>query len=329
MVKYSVIVPVYNAEKTLRRCVDSLLNQNYSDIELILVNDGSSDGSGAICEEYRARYPFVVYIDKPNGGVSTARNAGLDVATGKYVLFVDSDDYVSAQYFVTLDRLGSNRQYDMVLFSYAVTDGKSVQPRVTQSFAADCIEDSVPMFCRMIYTKTINHPVTKRFVRRIIEDNGIRFPENLYIGEDKVFNLQYMIRCNSCLVISEILYYASLENKQSLSRKIRPDFYQQIDMVNTCARQIFQEAHMPEHRRQQYIAAENLIQLREVYSETKRMHLADQKCRFRRKAIRSMCEENNRQKSTLPGGMFSKLLQIPVRLKLITMIDLMGWYLAR
>jgi hypothetical protein len=217
----------------------------------------------------------------------------------------------------------------MILFSYAVTDGKRAQSRITNSFAADCAEDSVPIFCQMIYTKTINHPVTKCYIRRIIEDNGIRFPEKLYIGEDKVFNMQYMMQCNSCIVTSEMLYYASLENDQSLSRKIRPDFYQQMDLVSMHTNQILQNANIPEHHRKQYIAAENLIQLREVYSEAKRMHLASKDSRFRRKVIRSMCEESNRRKSSLPGGMFSKLLQIPVRLKLVTVIDMMGWYLAR
>lgn len=92
---YSVVIPVYNAEKTLRRCVDSLLRQDCSEVELILVNDGSKDGSLEICREYARQYDCVRVIDKPNGGVSTARNAGLDAAQGIYVLFVDSDDYVS------------------------------------------------------------------------------------------------------------------------------------------------------------------------------------------------------------------------------------------
>lgn len=329
MHKYSVIIPVYKAEKTLRRCVDSLLNQNYSDMELILVNDGSPDGSGSICEEYADRYPCVVYIDKPNGGVSTARNAGLDAATGEYVLFVDSDDYVSEDYFRTLDNLAADRKDDLLMFSYIVTDGKHSQPKIAELFQADDAEKSVPMFSRMLYTKSINHPVTKRYIRRIIEDHHIRFPENLYIGEDKCFNLHYVMQCTSCLVSPETLYYVSVENDQSLSRKIRPDLYQQLEMVNTRVQQIIQDADIPEHYREQYHAAENLIQLRAVYSEAKRMHLADRDGKFRRKTIRRMCRDINEQKAGLPGGMFSRLLQIPVRLRLATVIDLMGWYLAR
>ena len=86
--EYSVIIPVYNAEKTLKRCVDSLLEQNCSDLELILVNDGSKDSSLEICKAYQNENNCVRVIDKPNGGVSSARNAGLDAAFGQYVLFV-------------------------------------------------------------------------------------------------------------------------------------------------------------------------------------------------------------------------------------------------
>lgn len=327
--KYSVIIPVYNAEKTLHLCVDSLLNQNYADMELILVNDGSGDSSLEICNEYQDQNSLVRVIDKPNGGVSTARNAGLDAATGKYILFVDSDDYVSINYFKTLDELGANRHYDLLMFSFAVTDGITTHSKAAEAFSADCAEDSIRMFSQMLCTKGINHPVNKRYVRQILEDNHIRFPEDLYIGEDKTFNLQYVMHCESCLISPEVLYYVSIENDQSLSRKVRPDLYQQFEILDARTRQTIREADIPEHHRAQYTAAENLIQLRAVYSESKRMHLAGKNCRIRRTAIRRMCKENNRQKASLPDGKFSKLLQIPVRLKLVTLIDLMGWYLAR
>lgn len=326
--RYSVIIPIYKAEKTLRRCVDSLLNQNYSDMELILVNDGSPDGSGAICEEYADRYPCVVYIDKTNGGVSTARNAGLDVATGEYVLFVDSDDYVSEDYFRILDSLTADRQYDLVVFSHSVTDGNSIRPKAAAPFASDCTEESVPQFCRMLYTKAINQPWAKRYIRKIIEENHIRFPEKLYIGEDKCFNLQYVMHCSSCLVSPEMLYFVSVENDQSLSRKIRPDLYQQFEMINARVQQIIQEADIPEHYRKQYRAAENLIRLRSVYSEAKRMHLTGKDRRTRRSVIRQMCEDLNRSGMQLPKGAFTTVLKIPVRLKCVTLLDAAGKFLA-
>lgn len=97
MKKYSilsVIVPVYNVEKYLQECVDSILAQDVEDMEVILVDDGATDGSGKICNEYAEKDKRVTVIHKENGGVSTARNAGLDIARGKYITFVDSDDYL-------------------------------------------------------------------------------------------------------------------------------------------------------------------------------------------------------------------------------------------
>lgn len=328
-IRYSVIIPVYNAENTLRRCVDSILNQAYSDVEVILVNDGSPDSSGAICEEYRDQYSCVVYIDKPNGGVSTARNAGLDAAVGEYVLFVDSDDYVSEDYFRTMDNLTADRQDDLVVFSHTVTDGKHLQPKIAEPFQSTRAEESVPMFSRMLYTKAINQPWDKRYIRKIIEDNHIRFPENLYIGEDKCFNLQYAMHCSSCLISSELLYYVSVENDQSLSRKIRPDIYQQFEMVDAKVQQIIQEAEIPEHYRKQYRAAENLIQLRSIYSEAKRMHLTGKDRNTRRSVIRQKCDDLNRSGMPLPKGAFTTVLKIPVRLNCITLLDAVGKFLAK
>ena len=89
----SIIVPVYNAEKTLRRCVRSLMGQTYRNLEIILVNDGSKDGSLGLCREFAGEDARIRVIDQPNGGVSSARNAGLDAATGKFVMFCDSDDW--------------------------------------------------------------------------------------------------------------------------------------------------------------------------------------------------------------------------------------------
>ncbi len=96
----SVIVPVYNAESTLQRCVDSILAQTFEDFELILINDGSKDQSGDICDEYAAKDSRVKVIHKPNGGVSSARNAGLRIAHGEYIAFIDSDDYIDNDYLL-------------------------------------------------------------------------------------------------------------------------------------------------------------------------------------------------------------------------------------
>ena len=327
--KYSVIIPVYNAQATLRRCVDSLLGQGYDDMEIILVNDGSADDSGRICGEYAQKDSRVVYIDKPNGGVSSARNAGLDCARGRYVLFVDSDDYVSDDYFETLECIDGDGKFDFVMFSNCFVDGKHISNRIIPPFEAMDADGSVNKFCEMFQNKFINVPWNKRCVRRIIEENAIRFPENLYIGEDKVFSLEYAMHCSSCCISDALLYWVDISNENSLSRRIRPDLYEQFDMLTARIYQMIEEADLLPGHKQQYLKAQNLLQLRAVYSEAKRMHIMGKGLKERRTVIRQMCRQLREQNAQLPTDTMSRLLKIPVWLGLITPIDLFGWFLAR
>ena len=107
--KCSIIIPIYNAELTLKRCLDSILAQTYSNFELILVDDGSTDHSPAIIDEYATRDPRMIAIHKQNGGVSSARNAGLEVASGYYIAFVDADDEVRPNWLKTFNNIVGNR----------------------------------------------------------------------------------------------------------------------------------------------------------------------------------------------------------------------------
>ena len=123
----SAVIPVYNANKTIRRCVDSLLPQLGREDEIILINDGSTDGSAGVCAEYAQSDPRIRFIDKPNGGVSSARNAGLDAAQGKFVIFVDSDDYVGPTLFTEIETLQQEADWDLISFSHAIDSGSSVE----------------------------------------------------------------------------------------------------------------------------------------------------------------------------------------------------------
>ena len=113
--KISIIVPVYNAEKYLNECVDSILNQDFTDFELLLVNDGSKDNSGHLCDKYAHKDNRVRVFHKENGGVSSARNLGLDNAIGEYIVFIDSDDYVDVNYLSILMSVGES---DLVVTGY-------------------------------------------------------------------------------------------------------------------------------------------------------------------------------------------------------------------
>lgn len=115
----SIIVPVYNVEKYLERCLDSILVQPFRNFELILVNDGSTDNSLSICKRYEATNNRIVIVDKPNGGLSSARNAGLKVAKGNYVSFIDSDDFISSDFYeANMEFLEQNPDIDMMILPY-------------------------------------------------------------------------------------------------------------------------------------------------------------------------------------------------------------------
>ena len=116
--KITVIVPVYNVEHYLDKCLDSVIKQTYKNIEIIVVNDGSTDNSGEICQEYAQKDNRIVYIEKENGGLSDARNAGLDQMTGSYVTFVDSDDWIEQDYVETLYQKITEYQADIAIGNY-------------------------------------------------------------------------------------------------------------------------------------------------------------------------------------------------------------------
>lgn len=325
--KYSVIIPIYKAERTLKRCVDSLICQNRADAEIILVNDGSPDACSAICNDYLMKHDTIIYIEQPNGGVSSARNAGLDVASGEYILFVDSDDYVSNHYFATLDQIDGS--YDFAMFSHCLVKGKTTNRIISKAFSSREIDRSIEKFCELWYKKSLSSPVTKRYRSEIIQNNRMRFLEQLSLGEDKLFNLLYIMHCQSCLVSAELLYYVSLENSNSLSRKPRADLNEQLKIIASQTQTIIRDANISTLHRYQFYTAENLIQLRGIYSEAKRMRISGISKKKRRVAIGRMCNEQNQRKLPLPKSLFSVLLKIPVRLKLICFIDWVGWYLTR
>lgn len=324
--KYSVIIPVYNAEKTLDRCLRSLISQDYHDAEIILVNDGSTDNSGKICQSYADCYTQIRYIQKENGGVSTARNAGLDAAIGTYILFVDSDDYVSDSYFSDLDSTSPN--FDYVIFSLCITDGETNHDRILEAFESIDLHSYYSKLSRLLYRKTINHPWNKRYFRCIIEDNLIRFHTDLSIGEDALFNLQYAMHCSSCCVLAKPLYYVSVENDQSLSRKIRSDIHEQILLCESEMLRTLQASDMDKFHYQQMQHALNFLHLREIYAEAKRMHKQNIRMYKRLKTIKHQCILFSESKAIVPKDRYCQLLLLPIRLRLTLLIDSVGWKLA-
>ena len=197
----SVIIPVYNTEEYLKRCLDSVLGNTYRNLEVICVNDGSTDGSLSVLREYAAADPRVRVIDQPNGGVSAARNAGLDAAAGEYISFVDSDDRVHRQYYEVLLHFALDMDADMIVCRICPeekTDEK-LETGSVHFHAMDLQESQKAAMRFFVHSKLYRHSVVRK----------IRFNEKLDFGEDTFYNLTLYserpdLRSGS---VDEALYY--------------------------------------------------------------------------------------------------------------------------
>ena len=205
--KISVIIPVYNAEVYLHRCVDSVLSQSFKDFELLLVDDGSVDSSADICDEYANGDERVRVFHKKNGGVSSARNLGLDNARGEWVVFVDADDWI-------VDN-GFNVDYnilkeDLILFPYYIYEIKDAISYIpTECYVSETSDDLKVFFCRYLHEGFLRTVWSKFFKRELID--SLRFDESIPIGEDHLFLLNYLCRIKTYRFISNPFYvYRSL-----------------------------------------------------------------------------------------------------------------------
>ena len=176
--KYSVIIPVYNSEKTLKRCLDSLLSQGREDAEIIIVNDGSSDRSEQLIAGYLQNNPGILYLKQTNKGVSSARNHGLEKASGQYITFVDSDDFVADTYFQELDRMGGIQDADLIMFSQKTVGGPGENEAVLYQKLAR-MQDRAEILELLLSSRKIMTPWNKRFKRSLIERYHIRFQKRM------------------------------------------------------------------------------------------------------------------------------------------------------
>ena len=225
-IKYSVIIPVYNSEKTLKRCLDSLLEQRWEDVEVILINDGSSDRSGEIIRAYSNRYPNIRTVTQENSGVSAARNRGLDEAKGTYITFVDSDDYVSDDYFRVMDEAGEKEDSDLIVFAKDIA-GQRIDER--DLYKKMCSAESMQEKRKILLSsRIIFQPPYKRFKREIIEKRHLRFIKDMYVGEDFNFCFAYMLECKSIRIEYRKIYFIDVSENDSLSRKYRSDIDTQL-----------------------------------------------------------------------------------------------------
>ena len=211
----TIIIPVYNVEKYLSKCIESVLAQGVEDFELLLVNDGSKDNSLAICNDYAQRDGRIRVISKENGGVSSARNLGLDNATGEWVTFVDADDWLSEGALAACCQY--MKEYEVIRFSTLdmFADGRIHHRRVRQ--ARDCDE----AFRHVVGHNTVIGISGTLYRRRLFEENNIRFDHEIVYGEDWWIVAQAMYRAHRVKVLPELFgYIYNRSNETSCSNTI-------------------------------------------------------------------------------------------------------------
>ncbi|WP_051217003.1 glycosyltransferase family 2 protein [Butyrivibrio fibrisolvens] len=246
----TVIVPVYNVEIYLNRCVNSIIEQNYKNLEVILVDDGSTDESGAICDEYSQRDPRITVIHKENGGLSSAKNAGLDIMTGEYVTFVDSDDYVSSDYVDYLYTMILKYKADMSIcqlkrvFNYIT----ALEIRKEQ---LECF-DGVTAAKHYLYQRKFTASSHCKMYKAWLFD-GIRYPVGYYY-EDMAVICQLLLKTSTVIVSNQQKYYylqrtdsimsENFNNKKLHRKEIAQDILKNVkdtypDLINAAQSRCF------------------------------------------------------------------------------------------
>jgi glycosyltransferase involved in cell wall biosynthesis len=246
MAKISVIIPVYQAEDFLAKCVDSVLAQTEHDLEVILVDDGSTDHSGNICDEYATRDSRVHVIHKENAGVSAARNSGIAAATGEYIGFVDSDDWIEPNMYERLLEEANKSDADIVMCDATTVfeDGRTQADTITQlsqnsilkksDFTPALLLEIAGSACRCIYSKHI-------YSDKLLKSCGLQFPLGVKFSEDRIFNLNAMGRANKVSYLKES-YYNRYVNSKSAVHRFHEDYFEAYKSAADGIEQAIREA---------------------------------------------------------------------------------------
>ncbi|MCI7792187.1 MAG: glycosyltransferase [Lachnospiraceae bacterium] len=226
-VKLSVVIPVYNIEDYIGKCLDSVLAQTYQNYEVIIVDDGSTDGTAGVCDEYAQKDERIRVIHKKNEGVSVARNTGIDIATGEYFLFFDGDDFMEPYTMEELCKIALEKQADTVIYGYHRYENGKVKetcyPRFEKTIyeKEDIVEQVLPAFIGLSYDKIndwLNHKADALYVEnpalwrtmtsaKLIKENNIRFLPGLKVGEDTLFISTYLSYAKRCYIQQKCYYY--------------------------------------------------------------------------------------------------------------------------
>lgn len=274
MNKISVIIPVYNVEKYIKKCVESVLAQTYSNLEVILVDDGSIDKSGMICDEYAKKDSRVKVVHKQNGGVSSARNIGLDVATGDFFAFVDSDDSICSNMYELLLKLSISEKADVVCCNYKY--GKYNNSDTKNIYYYGGVSACEKMFVDDRFFDGISvSPVDKLYKRDLIK--SIRFNENCFYAEDILYVTTILCSINKVVKIDDTFYNYIMSDNSLMRSEYRITRASELIAYNECL-QLFRDKNL-----------DRLTKVVVPVAFTKYLHHWEE-C-FSRKKVNEFCEK--------------------------------------
>ncbi len=227
----SVVIPMYNSEKTIRHCLQSVICQTYNNIEIIIIDDGSTDASQQIVNEFSEKDPRIKYVRQPNGGVSRARNHGIDISEGRFICFIDSDDAVQKDYIQMMYEKISEIKSDFVICGYKEIEGEIAVDRLLADEDINKLQGT-PKMDLWILRSFISAPWAKLFSMEIIKKHNLCFREDMTIAEDQYFNYHYLTYCKKISYINSpsYVYY---NNVGGLShKKTRQCFENEVENLN-------------------------------------------------------------------------------------------------
>lgn len=219
----SIIIPVFNTENVLPSCIDSILSQPFTDFEVLLVDDGSTDGSGLLCDEYSRRDSRIRVFHKENGGASSARNLGLDYAKGEWVTFIDSDDWVEGDYLTIPER----SEVSLVVRNWRIATGEVMDYYEPQVIGPESFHEFLQSNIHLDLFRTA---CCSFFQMRIIDDHHIRFLESVRLGEDTLFVMEYYKFCSSLQILGDSFYVYNRQD--NWGSKYRLSLTESLDFLN-------------------------------------------------------------------------------------------------
>ena len=238
----SIIVPVYQTEKYVGRCIESLVNQSYQDLEIVLIDDGSTDNSAAICRQWEAKDKRIRFFHHNNRGVSYTRNRGIEKSKGEYLLFLDSDDILCPDTVRNMVDFLEKYKADICICGYEVVSEEGIKyftPNIQGNIDQNVFRNHY--FWDFYNTHILHNIGTKMYKKAYIDSNNIRFKNSYAIYEDIIFCLEYLAVIHEIAVLNETCYIYMKDNENSVTRLYRKEFLDNAFQLNQILYDMIQE----------------------------------------------------------------------------------------